>query len=302
MKKSLFDAIGAECPGAVRAQEALSPHTSIKIGGLAECWYEPENEEALGRAVQIARQCQQPVRVVGKGSNVLVPDEGLSGLVVHLGSPSFQAINLTPEGHVSAGAGLSLSLFLKFLLEHGLGECEFLMGIPAQVGGAVAMNAGSGSQWIGSYFIRGRAVDENGNLRTFNQDEAHFGYRSCALRGQIITMAEFTFPKVDPEKTKRNLAEYTEHRRKTQDLKFPSAGCMFANPAQNEKSAGQLIEEAGLKGTSIGGARISEIHANFVVNYNKAKQQDVLAILELAEKTVFEKSGIHLHREIQILE
>ena len=302
MKKNLSDVIRAECPGQVRDHEPLSRHTSIRIGGSAECWYEPEDDHALARAVDIARSLKKPVTAVGGGSNLLVPEGGVLGLVVHLSAPFFKELKADRKDSVTAGAAVPLSLFLKFLIENGFGECEFLMGIPAQVGGALAMNAGSGTRWIGSYFVQGRVIEPDGTLRAINQEEAGFAYRQSALAGRIVTWAEFKFPRTDAETTRANLRAYAEFRRQSQDLRYPSVGCMFANPSQSKKSAGRLIDEAGLKGTSIGGARISDIHANFVVNHNGATHQDVVAILELVEKTIVEKFGIRLKREIQILE
>ena len=301
MQESLFDRISRECAGKVHENEPLSRHTSIRIGGYAECWYAPEDENALRRSLEIAKELQQPVTVVGGGSNLLISNRGISGLTLHLAAPSFKDIRLGEADTVVAGAGLPVGLFLKFLVDHGFGECTFLLGIPAQVGGAVAMNAGSGQAWIGSYVVEVRTVNGDGTLSVISQTEAGFQYRKSSLGGKIITQVRFRFPRIDQDEVRAQLNRYSDHRRQTQDLKHPSVGCMFMNPADSKKSAGQLIEEAGLKGVCVGGARISEIHGNFVVNENQATYEDVVALLDLVEKTIYQKFQIRLNREIQVI-
>jgi len=301
MKKSFRDALAEECSGILKEEERLSSHTSIKIGGVAEVWYEPSDETSLARAIQLTQNYHQPLTVIGGGSNVLVPDEGLRGLVVHLNAPFFKELKQIAPNRLMAGAAVPLNLFLRFLIEQGFAECEFLMGIPAQVGGAVAMNAGSSERWIGSYLKTGRLIDPKGNLKIFSHDDAKFSYRKSGLLGSVVTCAEFEFPKENGHDTRKRLEEYSDHRRKTQDLTHPSVGCMFSNPPEEGKSAGYLIEAAGLKGKTIGGAKISDIHANFVINVNRASHRDVLSLLELVQKEVSDQFGIQLKREIKVL-
>lgn len=294
-------AIRAGCRGRLLLQEPLARHTTIKVGGPADLWFEPENEEALAGALRAASETGCPAHVFGGGSNLLVPDEGMRGLTVHLAGPRFEKIGMRGES-VVAGAGLALPLFLKFLIENDKGDCEFLAGVPAQVGGAVMMNAGSATHWIGSHVASVRVVEFGGRILEIAAADIPFGYRTSGLGRLVITEAAFHFPAADARLTRERLASYADYRRQTQDLKRPNAGCMFRNPAPGDKSAGQLIEEAGLKGTRIGGAQISEIHANFVVNVGGAKQRDVLDLLELSEETVRQKFGVRLKREIKILE
>jgi UDP-N-acetylmuramate dehydrogenase len=296
-----FERLSAECPGAWKREEPLSRHTSIRVGGPAEAWFEPSDLAALARAVKLAGEAGVPWRVMGGGSNALAADEGVRGLVIHLdpGAAAFGGVEAREDGTVRAGAALPLGLLLKYLIDQGYGECEFLYGIPAQVGGAVAMNAGSSSRWVDGYFIEGTRVDSLGGIIKFDRAAARFGYRSSALGGSIVTEAVFGFPRVAPEVTRANIATYQEYRQKTQDLKNPNCGCMFANP-EGQKSAGRLIDEAGLKGCRIGGAGVSTVHGNFVMNYGGATAGDVAAVMDLAEKTVFEKFGVRLRREIRV--
>lgn len=288
------------CIGRVLWDEPLERHTSIKIGGPAECWYEPIDERALAAALVFASETETPVTVVGGGSNLLAPDDGLKGLVVHLSSSAFKRVELK-DGEIHAGGGTPLTSFLQFLVANGFGDCEFLMGVPAQIGGAIMMNAGSADRWIGNYLIRLRALNMKGETLELSREEIPFIYRSSGLRDVIITHGVFRFPEVPQDETRARLGAYSDYRRQTQDLKFPNAGCMFRNPGVAGFSAGRLIDEAGLKGKKIGQAQISNLHANFVVNLGGARQKDVLELLRLAEETVFERSGIRLHREIKII-
>ena len=162
------------------------------------------------------------------------------------------------------------------------------------------MNAGSGTKWVGSHVKSARVITQDGRQVTMPGDEIPFDYRSSGLYGSIITRAIFSFPRVAASETLQRLAAYSDYRRKTQDLKFPNAGCMFRNPPGGI-SAGQLIEEVGLKGRRIGNAQVSELHANWVVNLGGATHEDVLAVIALAEETVAKKFDIRLKREIKVL-
>lgn len=297
---SWYEDLQAGCPGVWKREEPLRRHTTIRVGGPAEAWFEPENAESLASAIRMAAARGVTWRVLGGGSNALVADEGVRGLVIHLDPSRFGGVETRPDGTVRAGAALPLGWLLKHLIENGFGECEFLYGVPAQVGGAVAMNAGSSTRWIDAYFVSGTRVDAAGRLGGFTGADAGFGYRSSALKGCVVTEAVFRFPRVDPDVTRAKIAAYQEYRQKTQDLKNPNCGCMFANPEGH--SAGRLIDEAGIKGQRIGGAGVSTVHGNFVMNYGGATAADVLAVMELAERSVWEKFGIRLRREIRVFQ
>lgn len=286
------------CRGKWLREEPLSRHTTIRVGGPAEVWYEPADTGSLALAVRMAAAANVPWRVLGGGSNALAADEGIRGLVIHLDPAAFGGVRTLEDGTVRAGAALPLGSLLKHLIESGFGECEFLYGIPAQVGGAVVMNAGSSTRWIDRYFVSGTRVTAEGRAEGFTAKEADFGYRRSALVGGIVTEAVFRFPRVDAAVTRSNIAAYQEYRQKTQDLKNPNCGCMFANPEGH--SAGRLIDEAGLKGRRVGGAGISTIHGNFVMNYGGATAADITAVMDLAESTVWEKFKVRLCREIRV--
>lgn len=301
MREIFLQALQSSCKGHLKPNESLRNHTTLKVGGLADIWFEPVDESELIHALRLAKEFEQKVYVLGGGSNSLIPDEGLKGLLIHLSPKYFGQIELNDQGHVCAGAGLPLGSLLKFLVNHGFGDCEFMMGIPAQVGGALAMNAGSASHWIGDYLIKGRYVTFEGEAKFFDKEEAQFRYRDSGLRGKVVTYAEFNFPIKDAEVTKKKLSEYNAYRMRTQDLKHPNCGCMFANPT-GTKSAGQLIDEAGLKGYRIGDAQVSQIHGNFMINVGHARHRDVVALLEHIEHVVYEKYQIQLRREFRLFD
>ncbi len=287
--------------GKVLREEPLSKHTTWRIGGPAEFWVEPADEEELGRALLIARRHGLRVSMLGAGSNTLPSDEGLRGLVLHLGAPYFKEVYLSGESFI-VRAGVPNSLFIQQAAEVGFGGFEFLSGIPGNIGGALAMNAGSHGKSISPYVENVRTMDASGIVHERTQGELSFSYRQCGLRDEIFIETRLRFPKADRASVLRLLDEYRDHRKKTQDLQHPSAGCMFKNPETPGCSAGRLIDEAGLKGLVVGGAQVSPIHANFLVNLGGATARDVKIVMEKVRQRVREKHGVELETEVKILE
>ncbi len=297
LKQELFS---GKLRGKVLLNEPLSRHTSLKIGGPSEFWVEPEDEEDLRVALSICREHGLKITVLGSGSNVLAPDPGLKGVVIQLNSPYFRKV-WEENGKLAARAGVPNTLFIQYAWERGLGGAEFLSGIPGCVGGTVAMNAGSHGQSVDALIETVSVVCFSGQRRTFKKDEIGFNYRTSGLRDCVITEARFTLPKRDPAQTQKILDEYRATRAKSQDLRHASAGCMFKNPRHGGCSSGQLIEEAGLKGRSVGRAQVSATHANFIINLGGATSGDVLALIEEVRKTVREKFSVELETEVKIL-
>jgi len=287
--------------GKVSLNEPLSKHTTLKVGGPAEFWVEPQDEDDLKRVLSAACSYGLRVTVLGAGSNVLPPDEGLRGLVVHLGSPYFRQMRVEAD-QLIARAGVPNTLFIQRAMEEGFGGFEFLLGIPGNIGGAVAMNAGSHGQWISPFVKHVRTVDGSGRSREREGSKIPFGYRSCGLQKEIFTEASFIFPKTSRNDVQKKLDEYRDHRIKTQDLRHPSAGCMFKNPEMPGTSSGKLIDEAGLKGLTVGKAQVSSIHANFIVNLGGATSRDIRQLIERVRDAVRQKSGIELETEVKVLE
>lgn len=296
VKSTIFSSVR----GKALRNEPLSRHTSLKVGGPADFWIEPEDAEDLKTVFQICRERAIPIYIFGAGSNILVPDKGIRGAVVHLSAPYFREIKLE-NGKIKARAGLQNTLFIQYALEQSFGGCEFLLGIPGCVGGSVAMNAGSHKQSLDQFVETVTVLDYEGQLRVLKKKDIPFRYRASGLKGCAILEAEFRLPKADGAATQRKLEEYRDYRLRTQDLKHPSAGCMFKNPQHSECSSGKLIEDAGLKGKTIGRAQVSEIHANFIINLGGASANDVMDLLEEVKNTVKRKFTIDLETEVKIL-
>ncbi len=295
---------GADFPSGIRGKilknEPIAKHTSLKIGGPAEYWAEPADEEDLKEMLAFARQKQLKISIFGAGSNLLPPDEGLKGMALHLGSTYFRELRMQAD-RVFSRAGVPNTLFIQFAMQRGFGGCEFLLGIPGNIGGTIAMNAGSHGQWIGPFVESVTTLGWDGQRRVRKSSEIPFAYRRCGIHEEVIVEAIFNFPKISHEHFQKKLEEYRQYRARTQDLRYPSAGCMFKNPDIPGCSSGRLIDEAGLKGLRIGNAQVSEKHANFIVNLGGATAKDVKNLIEEVRHAVKKKFDIELETEVKIL-
>ncbi|MCX5697802.1 MAG: UDP-N-acetylmuramate dehydrogenase [Candidatus Omnitrophica bacterium] len=276
---------------------ALSGCTTFKIGGRAEFFCRPKDEEELKLLINLAKRYKIKFLVIGAGSNILVSDKGVKGLVVRLGAPDFKRISL--RGNLlTAGSGCSTGQLLQFCARHNLSGLEFLAGIPGTLGGNLAMNAGTRGDSIGASLISCRVMDASGRTKTLKTGRIKFGYRSSSLADYIILEVRLRLTKMPGAGIRERLKEYMDRRRATQDLTHPSAGCVFKNPEGD--FAGRLIDACGLKGKRVGGASISKRHANFIVNLGKARSADVLKLMGLAKREVKRKFNIALQPEIKI--
>ncbi len=287
--------------------EPMSGHTSFRIGGPADIWFEPEDIEGLRDCLIYARGAGVPVFVSGRGTNLLVNDAGIRGLVINMGSPTMKEISTEGAG-LTASSAVSVSEFLDFCGDNGLGGAEFLEGIPGSIGGAVMTNAASRHYekrevWhsIGGFVEAARIMDYGGSIRILQKDEIEFAYKHTGIEGLILLDIRLLLRSSDREEAGRERRKYLEIKKRTQDLSAPSAGCVFKNPPGIDKSAGMLIDGCGLKGARVGGAAISERHANFIVNRGGARAGDVTALMELAVNKVREMYGIELSPEIKIV-
>ena len=273
--------------------EPLSRHTSFQIGGPAERMAAPENETELLELV-----LQKPAAIIGAGTNLLVRDEGISGLVVKIGA---EMADISIEGNIlTAQAGARLSQIAMAAMRAGLSGLEFAAGIPGTVGGAVVMNAGAYGGEIKDVLLDARVIADGG-IKTLTNEQLEFGYRkSLAMEmGYIIAGARFLLTPDSPEAISARMRELAQKRRDKQPLEMPSAGSTFKRPEGH--FAGALIEGAGLKGFSVGGAQVSEKHAGFVVNTGGATCADVLGLIEKVQSVVREKYGIELEMEVRVL-
>ncbi|HLC27738.1 MAG TPA: UDP-N-acetylmuramate dehydrogenase [bacterium] len=289
---------------AVKREALLGKYTSLRIGGPAQILALPRTVEALKELLVRARRAGLPVFLLGQGSNLLAPDEGIRGIVVSL-RQGFDQIELGPgvaKEHwlLRAGAGVKLQKLVRFSADRNLEGLEFADGIPGSVGGAVAMNAGTRYGEIALVLDSARVLDSNGEVRNWKRAEIPFSYRSSHLpSGSVVLEAVFVLHSGDPAEIRRRMTEYQQYRRRSQPLSSLSAGSIFKTPAG--ASAGALIDQAGLKGMQRGGAEVSTRHANFIVNRGGATAADVLALMAEVVERVRLHSGIVLEPEIRFL-
>ena len=283
----------------VRPTEPLCNHTSFRIGGPAEWFAEPETIDELQLVLREAARQGLPVSIIGGGTNLLVADEGVRGVVIHLGKQFRQVEIISAEADpiavVRCGASLLTQRLVLLAGQYGWGDLELLAGLPGQLGGAVMMNA----QQIGRFVKQVRLVRFDGGMMELPQDQVHFTYRYTAMDPGIVADVLFEFPKIPVQVASERIQQALRYRNTTQDLNLPSAGCAFKNP--EGQSAGRLIDQAGLKGARIGDARISLRHANFIVNVGQASCQDVLSLMEHVQRQVEREFGIHLEPEVRLL-
>ncbi|HCD34363.1 MAG TPA: UDP-N-acetylenolpyruvoylglucosamine reductase [Phycisphaerales bacterium] len=285
----------------------LAPLTWYGVGGHAECLAKPTDEAQLASLMQKCAQYQIPVRILGSGANLLVSDAGVRGVVVRLEHPNFSQINIDGT-KVTVGAGYDLAKLVLDTAREGLAGLEVLAGIPASVGGAVRMNAGGKFGEIGPVVTKVRVMDESGEIYERYRDDLVFGYRKSNIKALVILDVEFDLSEDDPNQLMKQVKEIFMYKKNTQPLADDSAGCAFKNPLKNENdanpyldySAGKLIDMAELKGYTIGGASISQRHANFVVAGDNCTATDIINLLNHITQTVLEKYGVRLKHEIVI--
>ncbi len=296
----IFDELRAALPGAVvRAGKPLADRTTLRVGGRADLYVEPSSESDLARVVRICRERGVPVLILGRGSNLLIRDGGIRGAVVCLAHASFCGIEVLGR-QLRCGAGAKLNAVSARARGAGLTGLEFLEGIPGSVGGALRMNAGAMGGAIFDVVSQVRFMDDQGQIHERSAAAMSPGYRSCPLLQTCIALgAAFQGEAAAPEIIAARSREFNERRWRSQP-KEPSAGCIFKNPSP-AISAGQLIDQAGLKGARVGGAAVSAVHANFIINDGTASARDVLELIELIRSRVKAARGIDLQTEVEIV-
>jgi len=280
----------------VRTDYLLGPHTTFKIGGPAEFMVNARDAEAVGELVQ-RLEGETALRVMGAGSNILVDDAGISGVVLSLAG-TLREIYIE-EGMLDVGAGVKLRALLKEAADLGFTGLESLAGIPGTVGGAVQMNAGGREGTIGDAVHSVTCVSDTGQLETLTREQCAFGYRANSLAGKIVLSARLRLVEEDRKVIVRKMSEMMAVKKRTQPLGSLSAGCVFKNPP-GEKSAADLIREAGLVGEHVGGAYVSAKHANYIINREGASFDDVSGLIDMIVKRVEDLFGVRLALEIEI--
>jgi len=282
--------------GKISLNEKLAPFTTFRIGGVADYYVEPADANDILNMIKYLKKKNVPYYVMGNGSNVLISDEGIRGVVINLES-GFGYIK-HEEGKIIAGAGAKIARFVDFCIQNNYAGVEMLAGIPATIGGALVMNAGAYGGEMSTY-INSVLVIKNDVIKRLSKEECGFMYRNSDLKNTIILEAVFHLPHGEQEEISRKRKELQLKRNAAQPVEIPNAGCIFKNPAG--KYAAKLIEDCGLKGVSAGGAMVSPKHANFIVNYNNATAHDVIELIKLVRLAVHEKSGIDLNLEVKLI-
>lgn len=291
----------------LRFDVPLSRYSTIQIGGNARFFAEPTAFEELQAVLHFAHEEGLPFLAVGKGSNLLFPDEEFPGLVVTFIHYEPHKIICDRENlTVTASSGVSLYRLALATRDAGLGGAEFLSHIPGTLGGALMMNAGF-SRISGQKMAIGPLVEEvtvltlEGKIHKWGRENLVFGYRKSNLQGLVILEGRLKLSRAASRVIQEEIQESFSYRNRIQDLRYPSLGSVFKNPGAQQDSSGQLIEKAGLKGRRIGGAMISDKHANFIVNLGGAKASEVRVLIALAQEKVWEKFGVRLEPEIRIV-
>ncbi len=284
--------------GSIASEEPLAPLTTWRIGGPAEILATPADVDDVVRALAWARRRGLPWRVLGNGSNLLVSDAGVRGLVLRLRRVlDGIAVSRTT---IAAGAGAAFPAVAHVAAEHGLAGIEFGAGIPGSIGGAIVMNAGWHQFEIGNVVDRVRYLEADATVTDYDHATCRFGYRTSAFRGRpgVVLEATLGLRPDDPATVKRRLTEFSEGRKATQPTELSSCGSVFLKPPGD--FAGRLIEAAGLKGRRIGGIEVSGKHANFFVNVGRGTSSDALLLVEDVEREVLRKFGVRLTREFEL--
>jgi UDP-N-acetylmuramate dehydrogenase len=280
----------------LKTNQSLAALSTFNIGGTTDLFYEAKREKDLISLIKIAKGEKMPFAIIGSGSNLLFDDLGFRGLVIKMAD---DRLEVSQQGKIIVGAGMILNKLVNFCTQKGFSGLEFAAGVPGTVGGAVFGNAGAWQESIGEKVLRVKVLDKEGEVKWLEQKDCQFGYRNSLFKKEelIILSVELLLKQEDPQIIKQRVEENLNKR--LFQPKEPSAGSVFINPKPD--SAGVMIEQCGLKGYQVGGAKISDQHANFIINLGGAKACDVLELMALAKKKVKQQFGFDLKTEIKFL-
>lgn len=282
----------------LRCNEPLAKRTTLRVGGPADFFVEPASETDLASVLRFCAEKEMPFFILGRGSNLLIKDSGVRGFVISLGHANFSEIKFDGE-FCQCGAGAKLKTISVEARKNNLSGFEFLEGIPGNLGGALRMNAGAMGSATFTVLEKIRVMDWMGKIQEISRKDIAVEYRSCPLlKNQIALSAVLHGKTASSESVAEQMRKYSAKRWESQP-KEPSAGCIFKNP--ETIPAGKLIEELGLKGTKVGGARVSEIHGNFIVNDGSATAQNVLDLIDLIKQRAKAARGLELRTEVEII-
>lgn len=281
----------------IRQDEPLAPLTWLRIGGAAEYFAEPTTVDELAALVRRCREHDVAVRVLGGGSNLLVRDEGVRGVVIQLGAAAFGEISVKGQA-VIAGAGAKLGHLISASAREGLGGLEMLVGIPGTLGGALHGNAGNHGSDVGQFTHGATVLARDGQIHQRKREEMAFGYRQSSLDELVILSAELRFEPDDPMQITKRMQKQWIIKKSHQPLAHENTVCAFKNPG--EMSAASLIDQAGVGGTRLGGVSLSQRHANFVVTEGGATAADVLRLVDTLREQVLDRTGVELRPAFEV--
>ena len=285
--------------GTLLQDEALANHTTFRVGGIVRIMAIPKSKEALARTIGLIQKYQVPWKVIGKGSNLLPSDHYFDGVVVKC-DKGLDYVSVK-DNVMTVGAGASTILLAKKAAKSGLSGLEFISGVPGTVGGAIYMNAGAYKMEIKDILIRALIIDSQGDMRWYENSELDFSYRTSRIQNHqdwVIVEAKFQLQQEKSAEILELMNNRRARRKESQPLEWPSAGSTFRNPPGH--ASWKLIEDAGLRGYQIGGARISEKHCNFIVNAGGAKSADILELIKHVQQVVKQQYNIELHPEVEM--
>ena len=281
--------------------ELMSKHTSFKVGGKADIFVNAKNEQDIKSILEYANKNEIPITVIGNGSNLLVKDGGIRGLVLRIDIQDFNIDQINDEYIITVGAGVKNGFVAQKLLIEEIEGFEFAAGIPGSIGGAIRMNAGAHGGEMKDIVSETKCMDMNGNIQILSNEDQKFEYRNSIFSSNkyIILSTKLKLKKGIYKEIKAKMDEYGEWRKEHQPLEYPSAGSTFKRGT--DFITAKLIDECGLKGYTIGGAQVSEKHAGFIVNIGDATAQDILDLISYVKNTVYKKTGKMICLEIEVI-
>lgn len=293
--KSMLESIVGE--SGVKIDEPMNIHTTFKIGGAADYFVTPSSVDELQSVITFLKKSDIEYFIIGNGSNLLVSDDGFRGVIIQL-NDTFDGCEFIDDTTVEVMAGMLMSRLGNRLAQKGIGGFEFATGIPGTIGGAVRMNAGAYGGEMKDIVVSAKVLDSDCNLMEISADKLEFGYRTSSIvkNNYTVVSVVLKLEKDEPDKIKERIKELSVKRREKQPLEYPSAGSTFKRPEGN--FAAKLIEDAGLKGASVGGALVSTKHAGFVVNKGGATAKDVCELTDRIKQEVMTKFGVKLELEV----
>ena len=293
-------------PEQILFDEPMAKHTTFRIGGPAECYVIPDGTEQIKKTLSLANEAGIPCHIIGNGSNLLVSDDGVPGIVIRMEENAWEKTGETADGRdcFRVSAGSLFSSFAKALCRDGYTGLEFATGIPGSVGGAVVMNAGAYGGEVKDALVSADVLTKDGEILTLPASELDLSYRhsNVSENGYTVLSAVFAAVKSEnPEAVTARVAELSEKRKEKQPLEYPSAGSTFKRPQGEGLFAGKLIDDAGLRGFRVGDAQVSEKHCGFVINRGNATAEDVMQLISAVQRKVMEQFGILLEPEVRFL-